>query len=69
VSVDVKGLEILHFQFILGLQILKVKFSNTNALAHYLQERDVDVMTARRTCQGTMETLKKCGNDESFDII
>ena len=70
-SVDAKGLlkGILDFQFVLGLQILKVIFSNTNALAHYLQEEDIDVMTARPICQGIIETLKKCRDDESFDII
>ena len=67
-SVDVRGLlkGILDFQFLLGLQILKVIFSNTNALAHYLQEKDIDIMTARPTCQGIIETLKKCRYGESI---
>ncbi|XP_066975351.1 zinc finger MYM-type protein 1-like [Macrobrachium rosenbergii] len=60
--VDAKGLvkAMLEFPFILGLHALKVIFSNTNALARYLQGHDVDVMTAKTTCDATLETLKKC---------
>ncbi|QQP48515.1 Uncharacterized protein FKW44_008870 [Caligus rogercresseyi] len=58
-SVDARGLvkAMLEFQFLLGLQTLKVIFSNTNSLARYLQGHEVDVMTAKATCDATMKTL------------
>ncbi|XP_066948596.1 zinc finger MYM-type protein 1-like [Macrobrachium rosenbergii] len=70
-SADAKGLvkAMLEFQFILGLHTLKVIFSNTNALARYLQGHDVDVMTAKITCDATLETLKKCREEDMFSLI
>ncbi|XP_064079475.1 zinc finger MYM-type protein 1-like [Macrobrachium nipponense] len=59
----------LEFQFILGLQTLKVIFSNTTALARYLQGHDVDVMTAKITYDDTLETLKKYREEDMFSLI
>ncbi|XP_066969198.1 zinc finger MYM-type protein 1-like [Macrobrachium rosenbergii] len=70
-SVDAKSLvkAMLEFQFILGLHTLKVIFSNTNALARYLQGHDVDMMTAKITYDATLETLKKCREEDMFSLI
>ncbi|XP_066940948.1 zinc finger MYM-type protein 1-like [Macrobrachium rosenbergii] len=70
-SVDAKGLvkAMPEFQFILGLHTLNVIFSNTNALARYLQGYDADVMTAKITCDATLETLKTCREEDMFSLI
>jgi thymidylate synthase len=57
------------FKFILGLHVLKLIFSNTNALASYLQGHDVDVMAAKITCDATIETLANCRNEDNFSLI
>ena len=59
----------LDFEFSLGLQVLKVIFSNTNALSRYLQGQEVDVMSAKTTCDATVLTLEKCRSDESFNLV
>lgn len=70
-SVDATGLvkAMLEFQFVLGLHILKVIFSNTNSLASYLQGHEVDVMAAKATCEATIKTLSKCREEEMFSLI
>ncbi|QQP57420.1 Uncharacterized protein FKW44_002402 [Caligus rogercresseyi] len=70
-SVDARGLvkAMLEFQFLLGLQTLKVIFSNTNSLARYLQGHEVDVITAKATCDATMKTLSGCRDEEMFSLV
>ena len=70
-STDALGLlkAMLDFEFSLGLQVLKVIFSNTNALSRYLQGQEVDVMSAKTTCDATVLTLEKCRSDESFNLV
>ena len=70
-SVDAKGLvkAMLEFQFLLGLHTLKVIFSNTNSLSRYLQDHEVDVMTAKTTCDATMKTLSGCRDEEMFSLV
>ena len=69
--VDAKGLvkAMLEFQFILGLHTLKVIFSNTKALARYLQGHEVDGMAAKVTCDAIMENLNKSGDDDMLSLI
>ena len=59
--VNDKGLLVcmVDFKFVLALQILKVIFSNTNALSAYLQEK-IDVVVAKSTANATIETLANC---------
>ena len=54
---------ICDFEFVLGLCILKVILSNTNALSSYLQGKNVDVINARRNTTLTIKTLKECRSD------
>ena len=65
-----KSRSLLHaicdFQFILGLCVLKIILSNTSSLSAYLQGKTVDVVTARRNANLTLETLRSCRNEESF---
>ena len=53
---------ICDFQFILGLCVLKIILSNTSSLSAYLQGKTVDVDTARRNANLTLETLRSCGS-------
>ena len=69
--VNAKGLvkAMLEFHFILCLHILKAIFSNTNALARYLQGHEVDGMAAKVTCDATMETPNKSRDEDMFSLI
>ena len=71
VSVDAKSLlsGICNFRFILQLYILKVIFSNTNALAVYLQNKQLDIVMAKTTAEATVNTLKQCRNPDDFLLI
>ena len=60
---------ICDFQFILGLCVLKIILSNTSSLSAYLQGKTVDVITARRNANLTLETLHSCRNEESFKSV
>ena len=60
---------ICDFQFILGLCVLKIILSNTSSLSAYLQGKTVDVVTARRNANLTLETLCSCRNEESFKSV
>ena len=46
--------------------LLKVVFSNMNALAVYLQNKQLDIATAKITAEATVVTLKKCRNPDGF---
>ena len=59
---------ICDFQFILGLCVLKIILSNTSSLSAYLQGKTVDVVTARRNANLTLETLRSCRNEESLSL-
>ena len=60
---------ICDFVFVLGLCVLKVILSNTNALSSYLQGKNADVISARRNATLTIKTLKECCSDESYELI
>jgi hypothetical protein len=60
---------ICNFKFVFGLVVLRViLISNTDSLSKYLQGKNVDVITAKETADGTTEALTKCRNEESFQI-
>ena len=58
----------LDFKFVLALQVLKVIFSNTNALSAYLQGK-IDVVMAKSTANATVETLANCRDEDTFALI
>ena len=60
---------ICDFKFVFGLVVLKVILSNTDSLSKYLQGKNMDVITARKTAGATIETLTKCRNEESFQLV
>ena len=60
---------ICDFEFVLCLVILKIILSNVNALCRYLQSSTMDVMSARKTAEGTVKALQGCRNDQSFDTV
>jgi hypothetical protein len=60
---------ICDFQFIFCLRVLKVILSNTDSLSKYLQGKDVDVITAKKTADSTIIALRKCRNEESFQLV
>ena len=51
---------ICDLEFIFGLYVLKVILSNTNSLCRYLQGKMVDVISARRNADMTIQTLRQC---------
>jgi hypothetical protein len=59
---------ICDFKFVFGLVVLRVILSNTDSLSKYLQGKNVDVITAKETADGTMEALTKCWNEEYFQM-
>ncbi|PFX12798.1 Zinc finger MYM-type protein 1 [Stylophora pistillata] len=51
---------ICDLEFVFGLCVLKVILSNTNSLCQYLQGRTVDVISACRNADLTIQTLRQC---------
>ena len=60
---------IYDWEFIFGLCLLKVILSNTSSLYRYLQGKTVDVISARRNADMTIQTLRQCRNEESFNSV
>ena len=60
---------ICDWEFIFGLCLLKVILSNTSSLCRYLQVKTVDVISARRNTNVTIQTLRQRRNEESFNSV
>lgn len=60
---------ICDLEFIFGLCLLKVILSNTSSLCRSLQGKTVDVISARRNADMTIQTLRQCRNEESFNSL
>ena len=60
---------ICDFRFVFGLMVLKVILSNTDGLSRYLQRKQMDVVTARRSVDGVIKTLSGCRTQENFDLL
>ena len=60
---------ICDLEFVFGLRVLKVILSNTNSLCRYLQGKTVDVISARRNADLTIQTLRQCRSEESFKSV
>ena len=52
-----------------GLCVLKVILSNTNSLCRCPLGRTVDVISARRNADMTIETLRQCRSEGSFNSV
>ena len=57
------------WEFIFKLCLLKVILSNTSSLCQYLQGKTVDVISARRNANMTIQTLCQCLNKERFTSV
>ena len=60
---------ICDFRFVFGLMVLKVILANTDGLSRYLQGKQMDVVTARRSVDGVIKTLSGCRTQENFDLL
>ena len=60
---------ICDLEFIFGLCVLKVILGNTNSLCRHLQGKTVDVISARRNADMTIQTLRQCRSEESFNSV
>ena len=60
---------ICDFRFVFGLMVLKVILSNTDGLSRYLQGKQMDVVTAKRSVDGVIKTLSGCRTKENFDLL
>ena len=60
---------IADFEFVFGLSLLKVILSNTCSLSRFLQGKNVDVGTARRTANATITTLQSCREELHFENL
>ena len=49
--------------------VLKVILSNTDGLSRYLQGKQMDVVTAKKSVDGVIKTLSECRTQENFDIL
>ena len=56
-------------EFVFKLCVLKVILNNTNSLCRYLQGKTVDVISARRNDDTTIQTLRQCRSEESFNNV
>ena len=57
------------FDFVFGLLLLKVVLSNINCLFKYLQSKNMDVTTAKKTADSTTKTLEGCRNEKCFQVL
>ncbi|PFX12983.1 Zinc finger MYM-type protein 1 [Stylophora pistillata] len=60
---------ICDLEFVFGLCVLKVILCSTNSLCRYLQGKTVDVISARRNADLTIQTLRQCRSEESFKSV
>ena len=60
---------ICDLEFLFGLCVLKIILRNTSGLSRYLQGKTVDVISTRRNAYMTIQTLRKCRSEESFNSV
>ena len=58
---------ICDFRFVFGLNALKIILSNNDGLSRYLQGKQMDVVTAKKSVDGVIKTLSGCRTQENFD--
>ena len=57
------------FDFVFGLLLLKVVLSNTDSLSKYLQSKNMDVATAKKTANSKIKTLEGCRDEKCFQML
>ena len=55
--------------FAFGLLLLKVVLPNTDSLSKYLQSKNMDVTTAKKTADSTIKTLEGCRDEKCFQML
>lgn len=61
---------ICEFEFVFGLNVLKVILCSTSDLSRYLQGKSIDVISAKRAADLTIQTLRtNCRTDEAFEQV
>ena len=60
---------LLDFDFVFGLVLLKLIFSNTSNLNSYVQGKDVDIYSLRQNSECAIYTLRQCCNDKSPNAL
>ena len=49
--------------------VLKIILSNTDGLSRYLQGKQMDVVTAKKSVDGVIKILSGCCTQENFDLL
>ena len=64
---DARGLQfqMLSFEFILAMIVLKVLFGRTNVISRYLQSKQLDLGAAVSSIQATLEILEKLHSSDT----
>ena len=57
------------FDFVFGLLLLKVVLPNTDSLSKYLQSKNMNVTTAKKTADSTIKTLEGCRDEKCFQML
>ena len=55
---------VLDFDFVWGLCVLRAVLMNTSNLNSYVQGKQLDIFSLRKTAEMTIETLRRCRTDE-----
>ena len=61
-------LNILDFEFVFGLELLKVILIQTSSLSSYLQGKNVDIRTARLKADLVIKVLEDLRAEEEFNM-
>ena len=57
------------FEFVFGFNVLKVVLCSTSDLSRCLQGKSIDVTSAKRAADLTIQTVRSCGTDEAFEQV
>ena len=58
------------FEFVFGLNVLKLILCSTGDLSIYLQGKlSIDVISAKRAADLAIQTLRTCRTDEAFEQV
>ena len=60
---------ICEFDFAFGLLLLKVVLPNTDSLSKYLQSKNMNVTTAKKTADSTIKTPEGCRYEKCFQML
>ena len=60
---------VLDFDFLFGLELLKLILPHTSSSSSSVQSVSIDVRTVKVNADLTVKTLEGCRNDESFNLI